>query len=184
MPIFGITASSNMSTKLTDFYQIATTTLGSAQASIEFTGIPSTYTHFQVRGIGRSTFADTDANVYMQFNSDTANNYSYHYVYGNGSLVGSGSATSQPETLVGRITAANSTANRFGTMFADILDYTNTNKFKTVRSITGHDQNGSGTVWLFSSNWRSTNAVTSIKLYPSAGSFAQYSSFQLYGVKA
>jgi len=44
MPIFGITASSNMSIKLTDFYQIATTTVGStAVANVEFTSIPADY---------------------------------------------------------------------------------------------------------------------------------------------
>jgi hypothetical protein len=82
-----------------------------------------------------------------------------------------------------RITAANSTANIFGVGISDILDYANTNKHKTIRSISGHDQNGSGFVFLFSANWRNTNAITSIKLFPAAGSFAQNSTIALYGIK-
>ena len=184
MPIFGITASSNQTTKLTDFFQIATTTLSSAQANITFSSISQEYTHLQIRAIARAADATTDYNIHAQFNTDTANNYSYHYLYGTGSAAASGSGTSTVETLVGRITGANSSANIFGITVIDILDYVNTNKFKTVRTLTGHDQNGSGSVWLMSSNWRSTSAINSIKLYPASGNFAANSSFQLYGVKA
>jgi hypothetical protein len=184
MPIFGITASSNMSIKLTDFYQIATTTLGSAQSSVEFTSIPADYTHLQIRGIGRSTAANTDINIEMQFNADTGTNYSLHGLYGTGSAAVSYNATSTNSNYVGRITGANSTASIFGVMVVDILDYKDTNKFKTVRSLTGHDQNGSGLVFFNSGNWRSTSAITSIKLYSGlSGNLAQYSSFQLYGIK-
>jgi len=77
MPIFGITASSNMSIKLTDFYQIATTTLGSAQSSVEFTSIPADYTHLQIRAITKDSRGTAPNNVYMQFNADTSTNYWY-----------------------------------------------------------------------------------------------------------
>ena len=79
--------------------------------------------------------------------------------------------------------SANSTANCFGVAVIDILDYANTNKYKTYRSLTGGDANGSGQVLLRSSNWRSTSAVTSMTLYPGVGNFTQYSSFALYGIK-
>ena len=66
----------------------------------------------------------------------------------------------------------------------DILDYTNTNKNKTVRVLQGFDENGSGVVafnsFLYSTN---TNAITSLTLTSSGTSFAQYSSFALYGIK-
>jgi len=179
MPIFGITASSNMSIKLTDFYQIATTTLGSAQSSIEFTGIPSTYTHLQIRGITYNS--STSRDVFMQFNTDTGSNYSRHYLYGDGSSASSGANTSDVNISVGYTSL---TSNIFGVSVIDILDYANTNKYKTTRSLAGYDANGSGLVVLYSGNWRSTAAITSIKLYPGNGNFNQYSSFQLYGIKA
>jgi len=183
MPIFGITASSNMSTKLTDFYQIATTTLGSAQSSITFSSIPQDYTHLQIRAIARTTIVGTDENVYLRFNSDSSTLYAYHFLYGTGSAAASGATLNEPYLISLRGTGNSSSANMFGSGVVDILDYTNTNKFKTVRSITGHDQNGSGTVWLFSGLWRSTSAVTSITLLPSSANLAQYSSFALYGIK-
>jgi hypothetical protein len=187
MPIFGITASSNMSTKLTDFYQIATTTLATSAANIEFTSIPQDYTHLQIRGIARNSTAGTSGDwVRCQFNSDTSASYSWHYLYGSGTgSPSSGAGATQSFMLVGWTMQNTSTANSFGVTIVDILDYKNTNKYKTVRSNLGYNQNTTdGGAGLNSGNWRSTSAITSIKLYPASGNFNQYSSFQLYGVKS
>ena len=63
----------------------------------------------------------------------------------------------------------------------DILDYIDTNKYKTIRSLGGNDNNAAqGAVAFRSNNWRNTSAVTSIVL---SGSFAQYSHLALYGIK-
>ena len=164
------------------FFQIATTTLNTAAASIEFNSIPQTYTHLQIRAIGRST--STSPDTYLQINGVTAGgNYSYHYVYGDGASVASGSDTSQGFLIGLRTATSNNSANIFGVGVIDILDYTNTNKFKTVRTLSGFDGNGSGLTWLVSGNYRSTNAITSLKFTASSVSFAQYSSFDLYGIK-
>jgi hypothetical protein len=68
----------------------------------------------------------------------------------------------------------------------DILDYKDTNKYKTTRAISGAERGATPSyVFIPSSNWRSTSAITSIKLFPESGaSFVQYSNFQLYGIKA
>jgi hypothetical protein len=179
MPIFGITASSNMSTKLTDFYQIATTTLGSAQSSITFSSIPQTYTHLQIRGIAKSTATD---DTWMQVNSDTATNYSWHALRGSGGAASSFGGASANKMWTGY---GMSDTGIFRSSIIDILDYTNTNKFKTFRTYSGCDTNTStGWIEFISGNWRSTSAVTSITLFPNSGNYGQYSSFQLYGVKA
>lgn len=67
----------------------------------------------------------------------------------------------------------------------DILDYTSTNKNKTMRTLQGMDSNGGGTISLHSGlYYGTTNAVTSIKLYAaSGGNLNQYSHFALYGIK-
>jgi hypothetical protein len=81
-------------------------------------------------------------------------------------------------------TLSGDTANIFGENVADILDYKDTNKFKTMRVIYGLDVNGAGEVGLTSSNWRSTTAITSLVITLNTGSnFAANSSFQLYGIK-
>jgi hypothetical protein len=185
MPILGIMASSaSAANAVGDYESIQTVTVGAGgSANVEFTSIPSTYKHLQVRGIGRGTTADTLVLVRFQLNSDTGNNYARHIITGDGSTVGVATDASQPVGGVGNFAAANASASIFGTAVLDILDYANTNKYKTIRSLSGNDRNGAGTVGLFSSLWLSTNAITSIKVFPAAANFAQYSSFALYGIK-
>ena len=73
--------------------------------------------------------------------------------------------------------------NIYNGLIIDILDYKDTNKYKTLRGLGGNDANGSGYVSFNSGSWRSTSAITSIKLYPDTGSFNTYSHFALYGIK-
>ena len=161
----------------TAYESIATVTVGTAQSTIEFTSIPSTYTHLQIRGFGRST-ADTQLDV--NFNSDTNNVYSYHSLLGYGSgTEASGSANFSKIVME----AMTNTANVFAGYIIDILDYANTNKFKTTRNLAGFDTNGGGRLSINSGNWRSTNAITSITLTARSTTFAQYSQFALYGIK-
>jgi hypothetical protein len=169
-----------------NFESIASTTLSSSN-TIEFTSIPATFTHLQLRGILRGGVAATGFHqAYMQLNSDTGNNYSTHYTYGDGANTGSGNSVSSNFMSIAAIPGTNNLASTFGGVVIDILDYTNTNIYKTVRSFAGGDDNSAGYVWLGSGNWRNTNAITSIKVYANTGSnvFAQYSSLALYGVKA
>ena len=165
---------------LTDYESIQTYTVGTAQATISFTSIPSTYTHLQLRWMSKNTSADYS--IRGQFNSDTAANYSYHGLYGTGATAGAYSGVSQTYMAFGQ--GADTTANVFGVGVVDILDYANTNKYKTTRALSGWNANTTtGTVQLDSSSWRSTSAVTSILLSSAVGNFAQYSSFALYGIK-
>jgi hypothetical protein len=169
----------------TDFDSIATVTVGSGgAANVEFTSIPSTYTHLQIRGIAKSDNNGSLDNLQMQFNSDTAANYKSHFLYGTGSTVGAGVAASDNLMLASRVTGGNSSyANIFGSFVIDILDYANTNKYKVHRSLSGHDENGLGEIFFESGLWRNTNAITSIKLYAQDFNWKQYSHFALYGIK-
>jgi hypothetical protein len=176
----------------TDYESIATVTVGAGGASsVEFTSIPSTYTHLQIRSISRYTGTqNSGAPIYMQFNSDTGTNYSFHRFLGYANLsevgVASGSGASQSYIQLGYTTGGSTTANMFSIQVTDILDYANTSKFKTAKTINGYDSNtdtGYRSVGLYSGNWRSTSAVTSIKILPDTDSWAQYSSFALYGIK-
>ena len=179
MPIFGVTASSNMSTKLTDFYQIATTTVGSTPVSeIVFSGIPSNYKHLQIRGISYSVVG---ADCYVQFNGDTANNYSHHQMRGSGGTPSSSANATAPGCWIGIDWSDNS--QQIESRVIDILDYANTNKFKTTRTM-HTSANNTSTEWLefTSGHWRSTSAITSIRIHASTQTFKQYTSFALYGI--
>jgi hypothetical protein len=179
--VLGILASSQVIAAAGDYESIATVTVGSGgAANVEFTSIPGTYTHLQVRGIARTDAAVSLGSWRIQFNGDTGANYKGHYLYGDGSAVGSGGAS---YIQVGIESGASATASIFGAGVLDILDYANTNKNTVTRSISGTDLNGSGEFDLLSGLWLNTAAVTSIKLFPATGNFVQYSHFALYGCK-
>jgi len=188
-PILGILASqiSGRLTPLNGFVSISTTTVGAGGASeINFTNIPQVYKHLQIRGIGRSTAAQSLAGLRMRVGNgsiDTASNYSEHSLSGNGSSASAGGQGPRDMLFAGILTAANDTASVFGAVVVDILDYQNTNKFKTTRSLAGEDRNGNGNVEFHSGNWRSTSVIDVIRFFPSAGNFAQYSQFALYGIE-
>ena len=163
-----------------NFSSIATVTVGSGGASsITFSSIPSTYTHLQIRGIYGQSYS-TSKEILMSFNGDNGTNYTTHQLYGSGSGAYAYGGTGITSTYVGQ---SGGTANYFGTTIIDILDYANTNKNKTARMLWGFDMNGSGQIFLSSSLWSNTSAITSITLAQSSGNMAQYSSFALYGVK-
>jgi hypothetical protein len=166
------------------FVSIATVTVGSGgAANIEFTSIPSTYSHLQIRGIARGTKSSTVAFLNMKLNSDTGTNYAYHVLQGDGASAVAAGYTNDIFMDWARYPAASATASIFGASIIDILDYGNTNKFKTVRYLGNYDANGSGYLEFRSGLWRSTSAISTITFSWDSGNFAQYSSFALYGIK-
>lgn len=167
---------------------IATTLVGSGGVSqVTFNDIPQTYKHLQLRITSRLAASGTGGlPVLLQFNSDNSNNYSRHRVGGYGTGTEATGNADQSYILIGYSSQAGHTASVFAAGVVDILDYTNTNKYKTVRSLFGYDNNGSNFAYihLCSGNWRGFDSVSSLNLYPSDGtSFVQYSRFSLYGIK-
>lgn len=193
MPILGIMAS-QISGKLWQpegaYDSLATVTVGAtAVSSIEFAGIPAGYKHLQIRAIYRTNaaFAGT-LDMWMRFNSDTGSNYSRHVLQGNGAAAAAGANITQTRIPFGNaIPGALSTANTFGAAIIDILDYTSTNKAKTVRGLYGANDNTTNTEYraqLNSGLWYATpTAITSITLLSELNDLVQYSSFALYGIK-
>jgi hypothetical protein len=161
---------------------IATTTLSSSASSITFSSIPATYTHLQIRG---NVLATNDCVVGVQFNSDTGANYSSHVLRGDGTTAGVGNEANGSRTYFGyNYVASGYSASVALAAIVDILDYTNTNKYKTMRALAGIDYNGSGKIHYESGNWRNTNAITSITLTAfSSQTFNTKTTFALYGIK-
>lgn len=119
----------------------------------------------------------------MRFNSDTGSNYTYHKLQGNGSAADAGgSANTNQVYFADNIINNNTTASSYSAFVIDILDYKNTNKYKTVRGLAGWTVDGSGYGGISSGVWQNTNAITSINLVPS-GNFIQYTQFALYGIR-
>ena len=187
MPILGIMASSRPSFELVGSYDsLATVTVGTAVSTITFAGIPSGYKHLQIRGIARNTSAGTASDyILLKLNSDTGSNYAFHWLYGTGSAAGATASINRANLPIGTCWETSALANSFSAVVCDILDYANTNKFKTTRSLGGGDTNGGSyqEVNMMSGLWRSTAAISQIDISSSDGNLAQYSSFALYGIK-
>jgi hypothetical protein len=170
----------------TSFESIATSSVasGGSASYIEFTSIPSTYKHLQIRGIARTAGANERINLI--FNGDTANNYSMHRLLGNGSAASTSAQSSQAAIWVSSgYDGVSNTANTFTAYVLDILDYGSTSKAKTLRALDGLNKNGSGGIEFSSGGWYKTpEAITTIKMTIQGGaSFDQYTSFALFGIK-
>ena len=164
---------------------LATVTVPSGGASsITFSAIPQTgYKHLQVRAMAQVNSGSTSTGgIRFQFNSDTGSNYSLHRLYGTGSAVSADGYSSQTTAYAGTVSGSGST-NIFGASVIDILDYANTNKNKTIRTLGGADTNGAGIIMFPSSAWYNTSAINTITVTSDSGNFTQYSQFSLYGVK-
>lgn len=174
------------------YESIATVTVGSGgSANVTFSSIPSTYKHLQVRCIARSALGSSEIDsLAIRFNSDTGNNYAYHSLTGDGASATASGAASQPAGIVGAEPGNSHTSGIFGAYVIDILDYANTNKYKTMRALGGVDTNNTGTekgqIRLQSTLWLNTSAISTVS-FASGGSFnrnlVEYSHFALYGIK-
>jgi hypothetical protein len=171
------------------FESIATARVGAtSQTTILFDNIPQKYKHLQLRVIGRSTGPYTYSSLYVRPNGDTGLNYTFHALTGDGSSASSSGRGTGSDTVwsAQNISGANATANNFGVVIIDILDYTDTNKRKTMRSFGGYDNNGSGTPIGTANNnssvWLNSSAITYLNLFTD-GDFAQYTHAALYGIE-
>jgi hypothetical protein len=105
---------------------------------------------------------------------------------GDGGSVYAGAGTSRTSIGGGLVLSGGGPASDFAVAVIDILDYANTNKYKTYRVLSGVDTNGTspvGYVDFESALWLSTSAVNSITITLPSGNYAQYSQFALYGIK-
>lgn len=187
MPILGILASAQVGSISTSSYEsISTVTLTSAASSITISSIPGTYKHLQLRTTARAAAAQTGAQSQMRINGDTGSSYTYHNFQGNGASVSADGSPSAYTWSYGldRFPGGNDLANTFGSAIIDFLDYSNNNKFKTIRALAGYDANGSGLVRYSSSLWMSTSTITSLYFENQGGSqYAAGTQFALYGIK-
>jgi hypothetical protein len=150
---------------------------------VTFSSIPQTYTHLQLRFSARATTAA--AVEYIAFLASGTSTYSSHTLYGNGTTTTSTNGTAAFGASMGLIPAATALTNNFGSCIIDIYDYTSTSKLKVFRSISGYDNNGSGTVYLASgmdaTSGTSLNALSSFSIF-NGGNFLVGSNFDLYGI--
>jgi len=153
---------------------IATTTLGSAQSSYTFTSIPSTYTDLILIFSGAAS--TSTSYVSLQYNSDTAANYSVTLLRGTGTAASSNRYSGITE-IYASVSATNTT--EINNIIFQIQNYSNTTTFKTSLS---RANNASVSTEAGVGLWRSTAAINAIKVSSPTQNFATGSTFTLYGI--
>jgi len=147
----------NPAVRFTSYESIATVTVGSGGTStISFTSIPATYTHLQLRMLGKTSSSDNGSGISLSINSSSFSYYHRLASFRGGSGYDSqGSAVS----LIG--------------YFPCTWGYSNNGVAA-----------GSEFQGLHSGLWNDTSAITSLSLTAeSSRTFSQYSHFALYGIK-
>ena len=116
--------------------------------------------------------------MYGQVNSDTATNYSDSWMRGDGTTAVAFRDTSTANFW---FSATGYATSAYPMHVSHFMDYANTTTYKTILI---RDNNAGGATGAGVALWRSTSAINSIKIYPSAGNFNSGSSFKLYGIEA
>lgn len=169
-----------------DLTLISEVLLGSDQASVTFSSIPSTYRHLRLLCYGRITTVLTDDYCYIQFNGDTGANYDEERMLwvNNGSSIGATYGATQ-----GRVCdwpgAGATTTTQAGMAEILIPHYAGTAFDKIALSSAGGKYGTSGgTIFVDTHHvqWRSNAAITSVTLIPGSGDFKAGSIFSLYGM--
>jgi hypothetical protein len=165
-----------------DYDSIATANGTGSSGVITFTSISSSYKHLQIRLIAKDT-GGVSPEIGVTFNSDTAANYSRHRLTGNGTAAAAfGQANTSNIPFLGQV-GLPTAASTYGVAIIDVLDYSNTNIYKTLRVLSGQDSNGSGGIDFTSGSWRNTAAISTVTVSLSGSNYTTASSIALYGIK-
>ena len=155
---------------------LQTITLGSTASSVTFASIPQTYRDLVLvlTALGSATLEGR-----VRLNSDSGSHYHSVRMSGNGSSPTSASLGSQTSGSISTV----ATATTGGALQTElqVMDYSATNKHKTMLSRSGQSAVATEAVVL---RWASTAAVTTVEILTSEGSFEIGATFSIYGIEA
>lgn len=183
MPILGTQASQFSGKPFNSFESIQTATVGSGgQDIVEFTSIPQTFKHLQIRFMFKNNDTGSFNNSPMRFNN-ASSGYFEHYLTSDTAINATGGANLGAFNTIIWAASTNLNANVFSAGVVEILDYSSTSKTKVVRSYGGGNNNTSGILWLHSGLFNSQDAVSSIQVDIGGQMVSEHSQFALYGIK-
>ena len=157
---------------------IATQTVsGSSTSSVTFSSISGSYTDL-ILIINGATSDSATNNFRVRFNSDSATNYSATRLLGDGSSTSTATGSNNYMMLA-------DINNALFVSKIHILNYSNTNIYKTALSRTG---NASAYLGAYVGLWRNTSAINQIDILTQSAAptiyWASGSTFTLYGITA
>lgn len=157
---------------------IATTTLGSAQATITLSSISGSYTDLRVVIVGTTA---TNSGTWLRFNNDSTTKYSSTILAGTGSAVNGYRVINDTYIELTTSTYSSSTIPNFYEI--DIFSYAGST-YKTCLSRSNLDYNGGGAEEVRVSLYRSTSAITEINLLTGGANWSAGTIISIYGIKA
>lgn len=179
-------ASNSVTPAIPTSFDAIATIVGAGNSPVQFSNIPQTYRHLQIRCSAWVSPAISTNTIFIRFNNDVGNSYRYHMFVGDGTGVYSDQTTGLWNAVFGAGSVAGS-GYAPAPSIIDIIDYSSTSKNKSVRSYHGVDGNlssASFTINMVMGAYFSLNAITSIEIWDNSGSgFASGSSFALYGIR-
>jgi hypothetical protein len=164
-------------------YPLAYITLGSTQAYVEFTNIPQGYAHLYFEALAKHN-ASGGVVLTGSINGDTtAANYSYMTHQGTATSVANAYG-SQNYPWFGLVNDNSTSSNGYAMTTLHLPNYSKTDRFKSWYFNSGLGTNNSATMYYENTlgMWKSTSAVSTIRLSSSSGSFVAGCTFGLYGV--
>lgn len=150
---------------------LGTLTLGSSQATVTFASIPGTYRDLRLVINGTATVG---GNIFIRFNGDASNAYTYVQAYGTGSSAASSTSSGGETADASGVFYTSQTVATY-----DFMDYSATDKHKTN---VNRGSAASNLVIMSAGRWASTSAITSIVVSHGSGSYASGTVFSLYGI--
>ena len=158
---------------------------GSSQASIDFTSIPSTYKHLQIRYNIKGTAATNLQTACFRFNNTAGTGYTDYRAYYGVGFRGGSAELGLDRAYLGATPAGNANASFRGSGVITIYDYADTSKYKMGVAHHGYGYNDSSNQ---EANWRtvkweSTSAINQVTLFMQAGDIGTNCMATLYGIK-
>lgn len=169
---------------------IARTVLGSAAASVDFTGIPSTYETLRVVYTAKGTGSSGTIwpIMYVRFNGDTGANYGWqtHRAQGGSGGLNDRSTTAVTSMTMGYAVDSSTfvTAGFAADGVMDLPSYCRTTYAKKALGLWNgrYKLEDAGQTGEWAGVWNNTAAVTQLTFFLSEGNFATGSVFTLYGI--
>lgn len=149
-------------------------TLASSASSVTFSSITQAYRDLIV--VVDIIAPTASVRAELRFNNDTGFNYSIMSMKGQGTSASGSREASRSSIEALDWTALNGEPGRLG---YQIMDYSSTNKHKTVLGLGGPALDN---ISACSGRWANTSAITEIDVRTSYNSFPASSTFYLYGI--
>ena len=160
---------------------LATVTLGSSASSVTFSSIPTDGTYRDLVVVLTVACTSTGDTTRLRFNGDTGNNYNWVFMNGTGSAASSSTQSNQNQLDFTASVGIPTVLGRYNAIL-QILDYSATDKHKTLLSRTNQNADTFPGVTGLAGRWASTSAVTSVGIFTSTFNFIAGSRFDLYGI--